>query len=209
MNRQKHWQRVYSDKQPEDHSWFQSDPRISLELIQASALTSDGRILDVGGGSSLLVDRLLDLGFDRPGVLDVSENALNASKERLGNASEQVEWVVSDVLTFEPAAPWDLWHDRAVFHFLVDPDDRERYRDVLYRTVPIGGHVIVATFGPDGPERCSGLDTIRCSAADIARELGPGVKMVEERADEHRTPQGSAQHFIYARLVRVAEVPRA
>jgi SAM-dependent methyltransferase len=203
MSRREHWQTVYANKDTDQHSWYQSVPSVSLDLVSETRLTSEKRVLDVGGGASVLIDLLLDRGFTRPGVLDVSENALEASRARLGQAADQVEWIVGDVLDFQPDHPWDLWHDRAVFHFLVDQEDRASYRDALLRAVPVGGHVIVATFGPDGPERCSGLEVFRCSASEIARELGAGVELLESRTEEHMTPQGRAQNFEYARLVRV------
>jgi SAM-dependent methyltransferase len=202
VDRAEHWNTVYSKKRPDEVSWYQADPSYSLELIKAAGLTRKQRVLDVGGGASILVDRLLDLGFTRPGVLDLSAAALASSQERLGEAAGEVDWIVGDVLSYRPDHPWDLWHDRAVFHFLVDAADRRRYREALYWAVPAGGHVVIATFGPQGPERCSGLDTVRYSATKIASELGDGVRLVEDRLEEHSTPQGKMQQFVYARLVR-------
>jgi SAM-dependent methyltransferase len=180
-----------------------------LELIRATGSGRDARILDVGGGVSALADRLLEDGFERVGVLDVSAAALSASRQRLGSASHGVDWIRCDVVEYRAREPWNVWHDRAVFHFLVDPVDRARYRDALYRAVPEGGHVIVATFGPDGPERCSGLPTLRCSAEDIAGELGAGVELIDSRTETHLTPSGMWQEFVYARLVRVETPPSA
>ncbi len=204
MTLREHWESVHSRQSPEDASWYQVEPRLSVELIESAASGSEARILDVGGGASVLVARLLDRGFERVGVLDISSSALRASQEALGDAASKVEWIRADVLDYESAHGWDVWHDRAVFHFLVDPADRLRYRDSVYRAVAPGGQVVVATFSPEGPDRCSGLDTIRCSAEDIARELGPNVRLVEARTEEHVTPGGVAQAFTYARLRRVA-----
>jgi 2-polyprenyl-3-methyl-5-hydroxy-6-metoxy-1,4-benzoquinol methylase len=203
VGRTEHWDTVYSSKRPDEVSWFQENPSYSLGMIQAAGLTSEQRVLDVGGGASVLVDRLLELGFSRPGVLDLSSAALATSQQRLGASSDEVEWIVGDVLSIRHTHQWDLWHDRAVFHFLVDPDDRARYRDAIYSAVAPGGHVVIATFGPDGPERCSGLDTIRCSATDLAAELGDGVRLVEHSIEEHATPQGKNQQFVYARFLRL------
>ena len=204
MSRQDHWEGVYQTRAPDSVSWYQAEPTLSLDMIEACGLPSGGGILDVGGGASVLVDRLLAAGRTEIGVLDLSAAALNAARERLGPAGDAVDWIVGDLLDYETPRSWDLWHDRAVFHFLTDPEDRRRYREVLHRTVPMGGHVIVATFGPDGPQKCSGLDTLRCSAEDIARELGDGVHLVDSRTEIHQTPSGSQQQFVYARLLRVA-----
>lgn len=203
MTRQDHWDAVYGSKAPEEVSWFQADPALSLELIEATRSGRGARILDVGGGVSVLTDRLMDAGFEHLGVLDISAAALSASRQRLGPASHAVEWIRCDVLEYEAREPWNVWHDRAVFHFLVDPHERARYREALYRAVPEGGHVIVATFAPDGPDRCSGLPTLRCSAEDIARELGTGVALIDAKTETHLTPSGRWQEFVYARLARV------
>lgn len=203
MSTREHWEAVYTRKRPDEVSWYQEDPALSLELIGSTGLPSGARLLDVGGGTSVLVDHLVEAGFEKVGVLDISLAALRASQERLGEPAGSVEWLEADVLEYRPPHPWDLWHDRAVFHFLVDPEDRARYRDSLYRSVPEGGHVIIATFGPEGPRRCSGLDTLRCTAEDIEKELGDGVRLVEVRTEHHRTPAGVDQQFVYARLSRV------
>jgi len=176
---------------------------VSLELIAATGVGEDARILDVGGGASLLVDRLLEAGFGRVGVLDISGTALRLARERLGRVAERVDWIEEDLLGYSSAASWDVWHDRAVFHFLVDPLDRERYRGAVRGSVARDGHVIVATFSPSGPERCSGLPTLRCSAGEIAVELGDDFELVEERLEDHTTPAGAVQPFVYARLRRV------
>jgi len=198
-----HWENVYATRDSEAVSWFQKEPTLSLEMIQATELPTSARIVDVGGGASRLVDRLLDAGFKRPGVLDHAEAALDVARERLGGRARDVEWIRDDVLASQPAPSWDCWHDRALFHFLTDPDDRAAYRESLLRAVPSGGHVIIAAFGPDGPGRCSGLDTLSCSAEDIAAELGSAVGLIEHREEEHYTPSGGVQPFVYARFERV------
>ncbi|MDH3270069.1 MAG: class I SAM-dependent methyltransferase [Gemmatimonadota bacterium] len=203
MSRHAHWESVYRTKRPDEVSWYQSEPGISLDLIRATGEGPSARVLDVGGGASVLVDRLLEAGFEHIGVMDIAPAALSASRDRLGPRSDAVEWVEADVLEYRANEPWDIWHDRAVFHFLVDPEDRARYRASLYEAVAPGGHVIVATFGPEGPTRCSGLDTLRCSADEIAAALGDGVTLVESRTEVHRTPSGADQQFVYARLLRV------
>jgi 2-polyprenyl-3-methyl-5-hydroxy-6-metoxy-1,4-benzoquinol methylase len=209
MTRQDHWEAVYRSKAPEEVSWFQADPGLSLALIEATGSGRDARILDVGGGASVLTDRLIEEGFEHLGVLDVSAAALSAARQRLGPSSHAVEWIQCDVVEYRARDAWHVWHDRAVFHFLIDPLDRARYREALYRAVPTGGHVIVATFAPDGPDRCSGLPTLRCSAEDIASELGAGTELIDATTETHRTPSGVRQEFVYARLVRVDTRPPA
>ena len=203
MGAKEHWEGVYAKRRPEEVSWYQAEPRVSLELIEAAALSQDAGVIDVGGGASVLVDRLLARGFRDVTVLDISGAALSTARERLGPDADGVRWLEEDLLSFAPARTWDLWHDRAVFHFLTDPAARVRYREALCRSVPPGGHVVMATFAPDGPLKCSGLETLRLSPQGIAGELGDGVRLVDERFEEHTTPAGAVQRFAYARLVRV------
>lgn len=202
VSRRDHWEAVYTSKQPDEVSWYQAEPQMSLELIRATETGHNARVLDVGGGTSVLVDRLLEEGFENVGVLDISSAALSSARQRLGDSSASVEWIQADILDYRTGSSWDVWHDRAVFHFLVDPVDRARYEETLHSSVQEGGHVIIATFGPEGPRRCSGLETLRCTPQDIERELGGSVRLVEARTESHRTPSGVDQQFVYARLVR-------
>jgi len=189
-SRQRHWEAVYSSRSETEVSWYQEDPRLSLELIRAFAPAESGRIIDVGGGASVLVDRLLRLSFGRIAVLDVSEAALTTSRGRLGGQAERVEWIAADVTAIEDVGVFDLWHDRAVFHFLTEPDDRRKYVDLARRTIPSGGHLILATFADNGPTRCSGLDVRRYDADTMTAELGEGFTLVEQRRETHVTPSG-------------------
>jgi SAM-dependent methyltransferase len=200
MDRRKHWEAVYERKQPHEVSWHQTRPNLSLQLIAASGITPEARILDVGGGTSTLIDNLLEVGYTRLGVLDVAEAALGQARDRLGGAARRVEWFTADVTTFVSPHQWDLWHDRAVFHFLIDPADRRAYRETMLRSLAPGGHLIVATFGPDGPTRCSGLDVVRYDADMLSREFGPTIRLVETQLEQHETPSGAAQQFLYARF---------
>jgi SAM-dependent methyltransferase len=196
--RKAHWEGIYEKKAPDEVSWYQADPEISLRLIDA---VTDGdvsrRVLDVGGGASLLTDRLLDLGYGSLGVLDVASSALRRVRERLGNRREGVEWFESDVTNFTSPHPWDVWHDRAVFHFLTDPDDRRMYVESLTAALEPGGHAIIATFSPDGPPKCSGLDVVRYSPEALAEELGGGFRLIESVAEMHTTPSGGRHAFVY------------
>lgn len=202
MTRQEHWNQVYQTKGTQDVSWFQRRPDVSLALIAASGVSQDAGIIDVGGGASTLVDCLLDDGFTRLAVLDVSGAALAHSRTRLGARAAAVEWFEADVTSFEPPHRFALWHDRAVFHFLTAADDRQRYLAALRRTLLPGGAVILSTFALDGPAKCSGLEVRRYDEQSMQREFGPDFELLEVRRETHVTPWGSEQRFIYFRLHR-------
>lgn len=199
-----HWDRVYRTKAPTDVSWYQADPHLSLELIARVAPARSSRIIDVGGGASLLVDRLIEAGYRDLTVLDLSEEPLAIDRDRLGDAAPRVTWLHADVLTVPLPGPCDVWHDRAVFHFLTQPMDRQRYVEQVGRSVRPGGHVIVATFAEDGPSKCSGLDVVRYDAEALHREFGPRFTLLDSRSEQHHTPTGSTQSFTYC-LFRTAE----
>lgn len=200
--RRTHWDTVYGTKRPSEVSWFQPSPALSLELVRATGLGPDAPIVDVGAGASTLVDGLLDAGFTDLTALDIAAPGLEASQQRLGAAAERVRWVVADVTRWRPERPYALWHDRAVFHFLTEAADREAYRRALRAGVRPGGHVILATFAPDGPERCSGLPVCRYGPGDLAAEFEGTLRLVEARAETHRTPWQSEQSFTYVRFER-------
>jgi 2-polyprenyl-3-methyl-5-hydroxy-6-metoxy-1,4-benzoquinol methylase len=196
--RQAHWQHVYRTKGEREVSWFQEDPAVSLDLICATGVNADASIIDVGGGASRLADALLDAGFNSIAVLDVSEEALAASKARLGTRSAKVDWIITDVTTWQPRRTYDVWHDRAAFHFLTEPNDRETYAERVRKAVRPGGHVIIGTFAPGGPERCCGLPVVRHDAASIAQVLGNSFKPIGSRRHDHRTPGGAVQRFQFS-----------
>jgi SAM-dependent methyltransferase len=200
--RRTHWETVYEKRSPEEVSWHQDTPDSSLQLIEHAGVGTDAAILDVGGGASRLVDHLIERGFTDVTVLDVSERALRHAKERLGEAAEDVGWIRADVTRASLDHHYDVWHDRAVFHFLTDAEDRRRYRALLHGAVPPGGHVIVASFALDGPERCSGLPVVRYSPESMRAELGPGLELVETWDEDHRTPAGKLQRFVFCRFRR-------
>ncbi len=204
MRQKEHWDEVYRNKAPDSVSWYRPRLEQSLAWIEACALSSDAHIVDVGGGASTLVDDLLDRGFERLSVVDLSEEALGHSKARLGDAAQAVQWVVGDATTrlFDEASV-DLWHDRAVFHFLTDEARRDAYVEALRASLRPGGFAIIATFGPTGPERCSGLPVTRYASAEIAAVLGRGFELIDQADDEHVTPWGAPQDFAYALLRRV------
>ncbi len=199
IDRKTHWERVYSTKGETGVSWYQGEPRLSLELIRSVAPPARGRIIDVGGGASVLVDRLLDLPFEKIAVLDISETALTHAKARLGERADRVEWITADITEVDhlKLGTFDIWHDRAVFHFLTEAADRRRYVELARQTLPDGGHLVIACFADDGPKRCSDLDVCRYNAESMATELGDGFTLVREAREMHITPWGSPQAFFY------------
>ena len=201
-DRTTHWQNVYATKGETEVSWFQDSPAISHEMIRAASPDQNAATIDIGGGASRLVDVLLQDGYRDIAVLDLSANALDAAKKRIGSAASKVDWIVADVTTWQPARTWDVWHDRAAFHFLTDPRDRAAYVERLRSAVAAGGHVIIATFAPDGPEKCSGLPVQRHDSASLSAELGPGFELVETRSEMHHTPWQSTQAFQFSRFWR-------
>jgi trans-aconitate methyltransferase len=201
-DRQAHWQNVYATKAEKEVSWFQENPAQSLDLIAATGIRSDADIIDVGGGASRLVDGLLEKGFSRITILDLSAKALKETKKRLGRRGDGIDWIVADITTWEPSNTYDLWHDRAAFHFLTEPTDRDAYVARLKKAVRPGGHVIIATFAPDGPERCSGLPIVRYDPEGLAYALGPKLELVDSRRHDHVTPGGNTQRFQFSRFLR-------
>ena len=199
--RARYWDRVWREREPTRVSWHQPQPGLSLRLIETAGLTAGSRILDVGGGASTLVDRLLDLGY-RPGVLDVSDEGLARARARLGTRAPQVEWFHADVTRWNPPHAWDLWHDRATLHFLTNEADRQAYRATLLRALRPGGYAVIAEFDPEGPTTCSGLPVHRWSAEDLEAFLGPELGIEERATEEHVTPAGGLQQFLVSRLVR-------
>jgi SAM-dependent methyltransferase len=198
MSREKHWDRIYRSKAPTEVSWYQPEARLSLDLIRRVALQVDTPLLDVGGGASTLVDGLLSAGYRDVSVLDLAPAALARARERLGERATQVKWIVADVLDAPlPAGSCAVWHDRAVFHFLTDARDRARYVAQVERVVRPGGHVIVASFGPEGPTRCSGLEVVRYSPDGMHAEFGASFRLLDSMREDHRTPSGRMQAFVY------------
>lgn len=193
-----HWQRVYQTKGPDGVSWFQEHARHSLELIGETGASPDASIIDVGGGASTLVDDLLDAGYSRLTVLDLASAALEAAQARLGMRANAVTWQVGDVTHMElPVHAYDVWHDRAVFHFLTMQHERDAYVRSVLRSVKPGGYVIVATFAHDGPTHCSGLPVVRYSPDDLHAQFGAPFTLLRHDREAHHTPSGAVQQFIY------------
>jgi SAM-dependent methyltransferase len=198
MQSKNHWEHVYSTKAVDAVSWFQEHAETSLRLIEGTGAPPNAAIVDVGGGASTLVDGLLARGYTNVTVLDISAAALRAAQDRLGSRGRLVKWVEADITKVElPFRCYDLWHDRAVFHFLTDARDRHAYVNALLHAVKPGGHVIVATFAEDGPTQCSGLPVRRYSAEELHSEFGPPFTLVQHDKQSHRTPFGTLQEFTW------------
>ncbi len=198
MDTKTHWEKVYATKAPESVSWYRAHLETSLALIERAAEARDASIIDIGGGESTLVDDLLLRGYRNLTVLDVSQTAIEVTKKRLGPAAEQVRWLAGDIVEIElESNAYDLWHDRAVFHFLTTPERRVAYVRQVKRAVKRGGHVIVSTFGPEGPTKCSGLEVMRYDAESLHGEFGGQFRLVESSKELHETPLGTTQQFLY------------
>jgi len=197
-DRQAHWQNVYKTRGEREVSWSQPSPEPSLGLIERFAPGTGDSIVDIGGGASRLVDALRERGYGNVTVLDLSEAALLSAKARLGAEAGSVQWVAADVTKWQPPQAFDIWHDRAAFHFLVDTRDRHAYIARLYQGVKSGGHAIIATFALDGPEKCSGLPVQRYDHAALGRALGAAFEVVHHQPHRHVTPWGAAQSFQFS-----------
>ena len=198
MNAQTHWESIYGTKAADAVSWYRPHLETSLELIERAATVRSASIIDIGGGESTLVDDLIARGYENISVLDISQTALDVNKKRLGAASENVHWLVGDITKaeLEPCA-YDVWHDRAVFHFLTAPEERIAYVRQVANAVKPGGHVIVSTFGPEGPTKCSGLDVVRYDAESLHQEFGVRFRLLGSSKELHRTPFDTIQQFLY------------
>jgi ubiquinone/menaquinone biosynthesis C-methylase UbiE len=198
MQPKEHWEKVYSTKAADALSWFQPHADISVGLIKDTGVRRDAAIIDVGAGASTLVDDLLTSDYTNLTVLDLSVVALAAARERLGEKAAHVHWVEADVTKANlPENQFDIWHDRAVFHFLTTPEDRAAYVQAVFRSVNPGGHVIVATFAENGPDQCSGLPVMRYRPDELHAEFGESFKLLRHEKEAHHTPSGKVQQFVY------------
>ncbi|MCA1297354.1 class I SAM-dependent methyltransferase [Stappia indica] len=196
--RKAHWDTVYDQKSEMQLSWHQEEAQLSLELAKLAGISATSSAIDIGGGTSRFAGTLLDLGLRDVTVLDLSQVALDAARQRLGQAGDAVTWVAADITTWSPDRQYDFWHDRAVFHFLVDAEDRAAYLNNLTKGLVVGGHAMIATFAPDGPETCSGLPVARYSPEGLAEVLGERFALVAQRHHLHQTPWGKPQSFQFS-----------
>ncbi len=202
MESMSHWEKVYANRAPDAVSWYQPRATVSLDLIRRIGVAPGSRIVDVGGGASTLVDDLLAEGMADLTVLDISAAALSLAQVRLGARSAAVQWIHGDITQAQlPPAAYDIWHDRAVFHFLTDAGDRAAYVEQVRRAVRPGGHVIVAAFGPEGPTQCSGLPVVRYAPGQLHAQFGRRFELLDHLSEAHRTPAGAIQQFVYCHCV--------
>jgi len=197
MTDKDHWENIYTSKSAKEVSWYAPHLEKSLELILDLNLPKDSAIIDIGGGASTLPDDLLSHGFNNVTVMDISAKALQAAKDRIGAKSKQITWLEADVTTADLKSTYHLWHDRAVFHFLTDPADRKRYLHTLKNSLIPKGYVLMATFGPNGPLKCSGLEIVRYSPENLHEQFGGDFKMIKQFTEIHKTPFHTEQEFIY------------
>lgn len=205
MNSKQHWEGVYNTKKPGEVSWYQIDPAVSLDMLASTKISLGQKIIDVGAGASVLVDKLLEQGFKDITVLDISLKAIEYSQERLKENASKIKWIEADITDLEPPEQYDVWHDRAVFHFLTNPQDRKKYVHIMGKAVKAGGHVIIAAFSLDGPLKCSGLDVERYDSRKMERELGSAFELVKAIDEVHKTPWDKEQKFTYCHFKKVKE----
>ena len=204
MEQKSHWETLYKQKHPADVSWYQPHLQASLRLLANAGLRPGARIIDVGSGASTLVDDLLDRGVSDVTALDISGHALAVAKARLGDRAKGVNWIEADVTQTQLSTPrYDLWHDRAVFHFLTKAEDRRRYLATMHDALKLGGQAILATFALEGPPRCSGLDVVRYNPETLQAEVGDDFRLIEAFDEDHRTPFNTVQKFMYCRFQKV------
>lgn len=198
MDKKDHWEKVYGTKSPDAVSWFAPHLETSLNLIHEATQDKAASIIDIGGGEATLVDDLLAEGFTDLSVLDISQRAIDVARRRIGKNADQVHWYCADIIQATlPQNYFDVWHDRAVFHFLTDAAQREIYVEHVMRSVKHGGYVIMSTFGPEGPEKCSGLNVVRYDAKHLHGQFGKTFKLINSTTEVHNTPMGTTQQFLY------------
>lgn len=196
-----HWEKVYQTKKPTEVSWYQIHPGVSLDLIASTGIDLTRKIIDVGGGASVLADKLLEQGFKDITVLDIASKAIQRAQERLKENAHKIKWIEADITAFEPPEQYDVWHDRAVFHFLTNPQDIKKYIRAMEKAVKTGGHVIIGGFSLDGPAKCSGLDVERYDAQKMKKELGGSFTLVKAVDEAHKTPWDKEQKFTYCNFI--------
>jgi 2-polyprenyl-3-methyl-5-hydroxy-6-metoxy-1,4-benzoquinol methylase len=203
-NRKDHWERVYQKHSPTEVGWYQAYPERSLKLIHNTGAGIDSNIIDVGGGTSMLSEHLLDQGYKKLAVLDISGNSIERAKSQLGEKSREINWIEADVTKYNFMDQYDIWHDRAVFHFLTKAEDRIGYINSLNQALKLNGHLIIATFSIDAPPKCSGLSVVRYSQDTLESELGDNFILTEALMEDHVTPSGIKQNFVFCRFIKRA-----
>ena len=204
QNRKDHWERIYQKHSPTEVGWYQSYPERSLKLIHNTGVDTNSNIIDVGGGTSTLAKHLLDKGYEKLAVLDISGISIERAKSQLDEKSSEIYWIEADVTKYSFTEQYDIWHDRAVFHFLTKAEDRKGYINSLNQALKLNGHLIIATFSLDAPPKCSGLSVVRYSSETLQSELGDNYILVESLVEDHVTPSGVKQNFIFCRFIKRA-----
>ncbi len=203
FNRKVHWENIYTTQQLEQASWYQPKPETSLQILQELNISADARIIDVGGGDSLLVDHLLDVGFRNLTILDISSKSIERAKARLGERGKSVNWIVSDILDFDPSHNFDFWHDRAAFHFLTEKNEIEKYVKIASEALSRNGKTIIATFSEEGPKKCSGIEIKQYTMASMENTFSPYFKKILCVTHDHRTPTQNVQNFIFCAFQKI------
>ncbi len=202
FDRKKHWENIYQTKALNEVSWYQPNPSTSIELIEDPAIEKQAKIIDIGGGDSFLGDKLLEKGYTDITVLDISEAAITRAKKRLGNNAEKVKWIISDVSKFEPLEQYDVWHDRAAFHFLTSTEDIDQYIRTINKGIKTGGKLIMGTFNESGPKKCSGIEIKQYSENSLSSIISNGFKKEECFLIDHTTPSGNIQNFLFCKFIK-------
>lgn len=197
FDRKQHWENIYSTKELKDSSWYQTTPTTSLNFLKQFNISKNARIIDVGGGDSLLVDNLLDLGYKNISVLDISEAALNRAKQRLGEKANRVKWIVADAATYKPAEQYDFWHDRAAFHFLTEDEEINNYIDTVQQSIAEAGVLVIGTFSEQGPKKCSGIEIKQYSETTMTERLEKFFAKIKCITIDHQTPFNTVQSFVF------------
>ena len=208
MNKEEHWNNIYSTKSLNEVSWYQPIPETSLKLIKNAASTSNSKIIDIGGGDSMLIDNLLEIGFRDLSVLDISSNAIEKAKNRLGLKASTVNFIVSDIIEFETNNQFDVWHDRAVFHFLTEEDQIEKYKTLVRSAIKPKGHLIIGTFSENGPDKCSGINISKYSLEELAELFSDDFSLENSFQESHTTPFETEQEFSFVHLRRLVQIPK-
>lgn len=203
IDRKKHWEHIYKTKQLQEVSWFEPVPHTSLDFIKQLNVPKSAKIIDIGGGDSFLVDYLIELGYNQISVLDISAAAIARAKQRLGKQAQLATWIVADITEFDPSEKYDVWHDRAAFHFLTDNEERKRYVQTAHSALRENGAMILGTFSPDGPKKCSGIDIMQYDASDLEEQMSPEFEMLTCTNTNHNTPFNTTQNFTFCRFKKV------
>ena len=202
-NRKKHWEHVFGTKKPGEVGWYQEKPETSHAFLHSFNLPLAANIIDIGGGDSFFVDNLIELGYQNITVLDISTNAIERAKARLGEKSAQVTWIVSDVTDFQPETQYDFWHDRAAFHFLTQKEDIDTYISLIHGAIAIGGYLLIGTFSDNGPTKCSGLKITQYSEISMCARVGEGFQKLKSITVDHRTPFETTQNYLFCSFRRM------